>query len=206
MSERGRPRGFDRGKALHQAMVVFWERGYEGASLEALTTAMGIGRPSLYAAFGSKEALFREAVGLYEQTDGSVTDDALDKAWSAREAIEAMLRSNIETYSDPRTPAGCMIVLSSSLGVPGDAQVRAFLAGRRRSAHASLVRRLKRGIAEGDLPKQTNANAIAEFYGTLLQGLSYQARSGASKASMHRMVDGAMAAWDALAKPATRKR
>ena len=206
MSERGRPRGFDRGKALRQAMIVFWERGYEGASLEALTAAMGINRPSLYAAFGCKEALFREAVELYEQTEGSVTDQALSNAASAREAIEAMLRGNIDTYSDPRTPAGCMIVLSSALGVPGDAQVRKFLAERRRSAHVSLVSRLKRGIAEGDLPKHANANAIAEFYGTLLQGLSYQSRSGASKQSMHRMVDSAMGAWDALAKPATVKR
>lgn len=206
MSERGRPRGFDRDKALRQAMVVFWERGYEGASLEALTSAMGISRTSLYAAFGCKEALFREAVELYERAEGSVTDHALDNAATAREAIEAMLRSNIDTYSDPRTPAGCMIVLASALGVPGDAQVREFLAERRRSAHASVVGRLKRGIVEGDLRKQANVNAIAEFYGTLLQGLSYQSRSGASKRSMQRMVDSAMAAWDALAKPAVVQR
>jgi AcrR family transcriptional regulator len=116
MSVRGRPRGFDRSEALRKAMIVFWERGYEGASLESLTAAMGISRPSLYAAFGCKEMLFREAVELYEKAEGSVTDRALDNATSARAAIEAMLRCNIDTYADPRTPAGCMIVLSSALG------------------------------------------------------------------------------------------
>lgn len=201
MHERGRPRSFDRDQALHQAMLVFWEHGYEGASLEALTTAMGINRPSLYAAFGCKQALFREAVGLYEAGDGGVAARALSDATSAREAIETMLRANVDAYADPHTPSGCMIVLAANLGTPENAAVREFLADRRADAQASLVRRLKRGIAEGDLPKGVDAAAIATFYSTVLQGLSFQSRSGATRKSMQRTVDTAMAAWDALVQP-----
>lgn len=202
MGERGRPRGFDRDEALRQAMIVFWERGYEGASLDALTNAMGINRPSLYAAFGCKEALFREAVELYGRTEGGVTARALSDAATARGAVETMLRGNVDAYADPRTPAGCMIVLSATLGTPENAAVRDFLADCRADAQASLARRLKRGISEGDLPKDADAAAIAAFYSTVLQGLSYQSRSGASRKAMHRTVDYAMAAWETLAGPA----
>lgn len=204
MHERGRPRSFDRDQALHQAMLVFWEHGYEGASLEALTNAMGINRPSLYAAFGCKEALFREAVLLYEAGDGGVAARALSGAASAREAIETMLRANVDAYADPRTPSGCMIILAANLGTPGNAAVREFLAERRDDAQASLVRRLKRGIADGDLPKGIDTAVIATFYSTVLQGLSFQSRSGATRKSMHRTVDSAMTAWDALVQPRAR--
>lgn len=201
MAERGRPRSFDRDLALRQAMIVFWERGYEGASMEALTAAMGINRPSLYAAFGDKEALFREAVALYERSEGGVSGRALTDVPTARGAIEAMLRGNVDAYADPRTPSGCMIILAANLASTDNDDVRDFLASRRDAAQAALVARLKRGIADGDLPKAADTNAIATFYSTVLQGLSFQSRSGASRKSLHRIVDSAMAAWDTLAAP-----
>lgn len=197
MSKRGRPRAFDRAAALRRAMEVFWERGYEGTSLGDLTAAMGINRPSLYAAFGCKEALFREAVELYGSAEGSATNRALREP-TARAVVEAMLRGNVEAYLDPKNPAGCMIVLAATLGSPESKGVRDHLAECRRSGQVALQRRLERGVAEGELPAGTDTAALAAFYTTLLQGLSIQARDGASRETLNAVVDNAMAAWDAL--------
>ena len=200
MSEkRGRPRSFDRDAALRRAMEVFWERGYEAASLEALTEAMGINRPSLYACFGCKEALFREAVNLYNRVEGVATNQAMAEAPTAREAVEAMLRGNVEAYSDPKKPSGCMIVLAATLGTPEGASVRAHLAQTRRQAQAMLKRRLDRAVAEGELPTGVDTAAVAAFYTTVLQGLSIQARDGAGRKALNAVVDAAMVAWDGLA-------
>lgn len=201
MAERGRPRGFDRDAALRRAMEVFWARGYEGTSISDLTAAMGIGSPSLYAAFGCKEALFREAVELYGVVEGAAAARALTVEPTARAAIESMLRANVENYANPRKPPGCMIVLSAMSGSPDSDEVRAFLSRTRRDAQDVLRQRLERGIAEGDLPKGADTAAIAAFYTTVLNGLSIQARDGASRKSLRAIVDGAMAAWDALAVP-----
>jgi AcrR family transcriptional regulator len=201
MAERGRPRSFDRADALKQAMRVFWQRGYEGTSLSDLTAAMGINSPSLYAAFGCKEALFREAVELYNVTEGATTTAALSEEPTARAAIEAMLRSNARAYADPATPPGCMVVLAAAISTAENEPVREFLAGVRREAHDAVRQRLKRGIADGDLPKGTDTAALANFYTTVLQGLSFQARDGASRKTLNTIVDCAMAAWDTLASP-----
>jgi AcrR family transcriptional regulator len=179
-------------------MEVFWERGYEGASLGDLTAAMGINRPSLYAAFGCKEALFREAVALYDAVEGVATERALQDPPTARAAVEAMLRDSVAAYVAPDKPPGCMIVLGALLGTPETKAVRDFLAQSRRRTQDALRRRMKRGIADGDVPKGTDVGAVAAFYTTVLQGLSIQARDGASHASLRAIVEGAMAAWDVL--------
>ena len=112
MAERGRPRSFDRSAALVRAMEVFWTKGYEGASISDLTEAMGIGSPSLYAAFGSKEALFREAIELYGRTEGPAIWDAVENAPDARSAVAGFLTATAHSFSRPGKPRGCMVVLS----------------------------------------------------------------------------------------------
>lgn len=201
VSERGRPREFDRAQALRQAMEVFWQRGYEGTSLGDLTAAMGINRPSLYAAFGCKEALFREAVALYDAVEGASSERALNQQPTSRAAVEAMLRDNADAYVASGNPPGCMIVLSALLGTQENQAVRDFLAQSRRRGQDALRRRLERSVAEGELPAGTDVGAVAAFYTTVLQGLSIQARDGASRATLRAVVDGALAAWDLLIMP-----
>jgi AcrR family transcriptional regulator len=195
---RGRPRSFDRGEALRRAMVVFWERGYEGTSISDLTQAMGIATPSLYAAFGRKEDLFRQAVELYEATEGAVRARALAGGPTARAAIEAVLRTDARTHPDPATPNGCMVVLAATAGTTENAEVREFLADNRRAGLAAFEARIRRGIEDGDVPATADPAAMAGFYVTVMQGMSIQARDGASTAALDRVVDGAMAAWDAF--------
>jgi AcrR family transcriptional regulator len=180
-------------------MEVFWAHGYEGASLADLTQAMGINAPSLYAAFGCKEALFREAVDLYVATEGSETARALTEQPTARLAIDAMLRRNSVAFARPASPGGCLVVLGDRNCTPEHATVRDYLTQRRQDNLAAIEQRLSRGIAEGDLPPGADVKAMAGFYITVLQGLSLQARDGASVAAMGRTVDCAMAAWDLLA-------
>ena len=198
MAERGRPRRFDRDEALRRAMTVFWARGYEGTSVSDLTAAMGINKPSLYGTFGCKEALFREAIALYDEVEGEAIQRALDDEPTARAAIEAVLRINALSYACPEKPHGCMIVLSALLGTPENEQVRRFLTETRKAGEEAFRERIARGMAAGDVPAGADARTLAAFYTTVLQGLSVQARDGASPAALNAIVDCAMAAWDVL--------
>lgn len=195
MAERGRPRAFDRTDALRRAMEVFWEHGYEGSSMSDLTTAMGINSPSLYAAFGGKESLFRQAVGLYGQTHGGYTERALREEPTARAAIEAMLRDNAAAYTVEDKPHGCMVVLAGSTYTTRSTTVRDFLVEKRRETTEDIRARLDRGVAEGDLPAETDTEELANFYTTVLYGLSVQARDGVPLKSLTLSIDRAMAAW-----------
>lgn len=199
MAERGRPRGFDRAQALRRALEVFWEKGYEGATLSELTTAMGIGSPSLYAAFGSKEALFREALALYTASEGTQIWEALPAAPTARAAIERFLAETVAAYSRDDRPRGCLIVLGALNETPGSAAVCRELRGQRLDNLAQLRERFERAVAEGELPTGFDCAAAARFYATVQQGLSIQARDGAGRAELQAVADAAMAAWPALA-------
>lgn len=197
MTQRGRPRTFDRDAALRAAMHVFWDRGYENASLSDLTAAMGINRPSLYAAFGDKEALFREATGLYQQTM-NLTDDALANAPTARAGVEAMLRNNADAYCDPATPRGCLVVSAAAACPDRETDVKAMLTANMSAVGEAVRRRMRRAAEEGEVPPDVDIPGVASYFETVLQGLSLQARNGASRQRLHRVIDCAMAAWDAL--------
>lgn len=202
MAERGRPRSFDRAAALRRAMEVFWTKGYDGASLSDLTAAMGINSPSLYAAFGSKEALFREAVALYGATEGTEIWTALPKAPTAREAIERFLRASAEAFTRPDKPAGCLIVLGALNANDANANVCRELRDERSGNIETLRDRLDRAVREQELPTDLDCRAIATFYATVQQGMSIQARDGASRETLLAVAGCAMAAWDRLTSQA----
>jgi AcrR family transcriptional regulator len=195
MQPVGRPRAFDRDDALARAMQVFWARGYEGTSLADLTAAMGINRPSLYAAFGNKEALFAEALALYERNEGAIITRLLDEAQTARAAIEATMRHNARVYVEEGRPRGCMIVLSSLVGAVECESVRQLLAARRSAGEAELRDRIERGKADGDVPAAVDAGRLAGFITAVLQGMSVQARDGASRAELEGIVEAALSGW-----------
>lgn len=179
-------------------MEVFWSEGYEGASLSELTAAMGINSPSLYAAFGSKEALFREAVGLYTSTVGTEIWAAIAEAPTAREAIDRFLHATAEAYTSPGNPHGCLIVLGA-LHSSGNSAVACEMLRSHRAENLETLRgRLNRAVAEGELPHGLDCLAVASFYTTVQQGMSVQARDGASRETLLGIGRCAMAAWEGL--------
>jgi AcrR family transcriptional regulator len=201
-AKRGRPRSFDRGEALRCAMELFWARGYEGSTLEDLQAAMGgISPPSFYNAFGSKEALFREATELYVETIGEPAIHALQERKTAREAVEAMLRLTAEAISRRGKPHGCLLVLGAMNCSPSNKASQEYLLTIRQRAPEVIRQRLDRSVAQGELPAELDTNAVAAFYAALVHGLGVRAGDGASRAELTAAVDGAMAAWEALVAP-----
>jgi AcrR family transcriptional regulator len=198
MAERGRPRAFDRAAALRLAMESFWEHGYEGTSIGDLTARMGIRPPSLYAAFGSKEELFREAVALYEGMEGAPALQALRDAPTAVGGIEAMLRANVRSYTEIGRPTGCMVVLAATTYTPSTEGIRDFLAEERRGGTAAVRERLVRGQADGDVPPGADTGALAAYVMSVQYGLSLQARDGAAREELDTVVDCLLAGWDGV--------
>lgn len=198
MADRGRPRKFDRTAALQRAMEVFWAKGFAGASMADLTAAMGINSPSLYAAFGSKEQLFREAVDLYRGTEGQRVWKDVETLPTARATVEAILMRTAESFTRPGKPTGCLVVLGAVVGGDAGEAVGRDLCERRRGNHDALTRRLERAVAEGELPQGIDCGAIATFYLTVQQGMSLQARDGATRETLTEVARSAMAAWPAL--------
>jgi AcrR family transcriptional regulator len=189
-----RPKSFDEQRALEQAMHLFWRNGYEGTSLTELTEAMGINRPSLYATFGNKEALFRRAMDLYAKGPGAAVAAAL-AAKTAREVVEQLFRVYAEAPSDPKRPRGCLMV-NGALRCSTEAEpVRLELEGRRAGAIAALKKRLERAQREGDLGKDESAGELARYVWTVLQGMAVQSVDGASSAQLRQVAARALRSW-----------
>jgi AcrR family transcriptional regulator len=191
--DRGRPREFDRDQALGKAMYLFWSRGYDAISMADLRAELGITQASLYAAFGSKEQLFRDAVDLYRQTAGFGTTDALAKGVIAREAIHAMLQAAVDAFSAPGAPGGCLLILGATNCAVENKAVQDHLLFIRRQISQAILNRLKQGQQDGDVPTTAPLAALAAYYTTVLHGLALQSRDGASRKTLTQIVELAMA-------------
>jgi AcrR family transcriptional regulator len=203
MATRGRPRTFDPDAALRQALDLFWERGYEGTSLNDLAQAMGIASASIYACFGSKENLFREVMALYGTTSGEPPRRALREQPTARAAVHAMLRATADQITRPDTPHYCMLILAAPTGAVENRAIREFLAERRRDQFSTIRDRLARAVTDGELTMPaTGLDATARYYATVVQGMSVQARDGATRAELETVITCAMAAWNTLTSAA----
>jgi AcrR family transcriptional regulator len=175
---RGRPRAFERGVALERAMQVFWASGYEGTSIPMLTEAMGISAQSLYAAFGSKDALYREALEVYRTTIGGFGRRALDEEPDALDAVARLLQESAINFSRTVGAPGCMISMA-----PAElTETPLTILGRKLRAEsvAKVAERLERGVREGQVRRDVDSGAWSRYIGSVVQGMSVQARDGAA--------------------------
>jgi AcrR family transcriptional regulator len=194
-SKRGRPLSFDREQALENAMHVFWERGYEAASISELTAAMGITPPSLYAAFGDKEKLFLEAIERYSCGPGAALPLAMTEEPTARQGIERLMMEAAAELTRPGHPSGCMVVTAATNCSAGSAHIQQALARRRADLEDMLRRCIEQDQARGAVPAGTDVAALAAFYATVYQGMSIQARDGATRDNLEATARTAMMAW-----------
>jgi len=207
MPRTGRPRGFDRDLAVQQAMRLFWEQGYEATSLAQLKAAMGgIAPASFYAAFKSKEALFREVLDCYLVTHGRVTAPLLDPAVPPRMAVEQSLRASARMQTDGAHPLGCLIVLSTNISSPENRHLQAVLATERQRNRDGLRACVRRAIVSGELRDDTDTSGLAAVFDAFLTGLSIEARDDVSLATLDAGITELMRLWDAHAgiRPASK--
>jgi AcrR family transcriptional regulator len=190
----GRPREFDVDEALERAMRVFWEQGYEGASLTDLTAAMGITRTSMYAAFGNKEDLFRKALERYSAGPAAYATRALDEP-TARAVAAAFLHGSVDTTTDLERPSGCLSVQGALAAAPADRAVQDLLADFRNDACSRLEGRFRRARDEGDLPPTSDPGLLARFLMTVSSGIAVQAAGGAGRDELHQVADLALQNW-----------
>ena len=197
MVRTGRPRGFDRNEALHQAMHQFWADGYESSSLAQLKACMGdISAPSFYAAFGSKEQLFAEVVALYIATHGQVMDSLFDAALAPRAALEQALRASARMQTGNGHPSGCLLVLSTSLCPPRSPALRQQLLDDRARTGGALLGCVQRAVDSGALLASVDTQVLAATFDTFLQGMTAMARQGVPLATLDAAISQLLVVWD----------
>jgi AcrR family transcriptional regulator len=194
VSGRGRPRTFDVDEALDKAIIVFWRQGYEGTSLDDLTSAMGVSKPSLYAAFGNKEQTFRRAVARYAEIDMAYVGDAIAEPTAARVA-ERYLRSNVEAITTPGKPPGCLSIQGGLSARGENREVVEFLNQSRARGESQIARRFEAAVSAGDLSASERPAELAKYLSTVSAGLAVQAAAGAARQDLNDVVTRALRAF-----------
>ncbi len=197
MARTGRPRTFDRDEAVRKAMLLFWEHGYESTSLTQLKAEMGdLSAASFYAAFTSKEALFKEVVEQYVGSYGQATAPLRDETLDGRTAIELALRGSARMQTDRKHPLGCLLVQSANTCSPENIHIQRLLARERGRTRTAMQKCVERAIRAGDLPQSTDVTALASVFDTFLFGVTPQARDGVSLATLEKAIGIVMRSWD----------
>lgn len=196
--QRGRPPAFDHEEALEKALKVFWLRGFEGASMAELTEALGINRPSIYAAFGNKEELFRKALGKYLAGPVAYVAESM-KEPTSRRVVEKLLTKSAALLTNPNNPRGCMIVQGALSCGQGAELIQQELIAYRKNFEDALRQRFELARAQQDLPADINASELAKYVATIHQGMSVQATSGASIEELMTVVQVVLKHWPASA-------
>jgi len=192
----GRPRAFDPDKALDAALKVFWERGYEGASLADLTKAMGINKPSLYGTFGDKAELFRKVVDRYLSRQNLLWEQVLREP-SARTTVERILNAVADSLTSGQNPHGCLLVQSALTCSEESECIKNELSLRRADSDGMLRLRLERAQKEGEIPQGVDVAALSRYFSTILRGMSVEASGGATRQDLQNVIDLALKAWPA---------
>ena len=197
MPRTGRPRKFDREGALDAAMQLFWHRGYESTSLDELKRAMGgLSAASFYGAFGSKESLYREALGRYLATYGQVVAPLFDPMLAPRDALEQALRRSARMQTTEGLPKGCMLVLSATNASEENQHLQAFVGAERQRTRDAIRTGINRARASGELRPEVDADGLATLAEALLVGMSVQARDGVSQVAIEAAVSSLLQLWD----------
>lgn len=190
---RGRPRSFDRDAALDRAIRLFWRRGYEATSVRDLTEELGIGAPSLYGAFGDKRQLFLEALRVYDENYGGFIDRALTDEPTARRAAARMFAEAPKLYTRRNLPAGCLIANGDASDT--NREIAEHLRKLRDSKVAALAARIRADVSAGELPADTDAQALSRYTMTALRGIAQGARDGVPRTELDRVAEIALRAW-----------
>lgn len=182
-------------------MLLFWRKGYDGASMSDLTAAIGVTKPSLYAAFGNKEQLFRKVLDRYDQRTAGFLSDSI-RAATAREVAAGLLRGAAEFHASPANPPGCLMVQSALVGSVASASARRETRSRRNRLREAIQERLERVLHGEDLPCGAEPAALARYLVAVMRGMAVEAASGAGAAELHEIVDVALMSWPASKKTA----
>ncbi|WP_340613348.1 TetR/AcrR family transcriptional regulator [Xenorhabdus thailandensis] len=202
MAKIGRPRTFDRDEAIHQAMLMFWEHGYESTSLSQLKAGMGgISAPSFYAAFDSKEELFKEVVTRYINTYGQATMSLWDQTLSPKDAIELTLRRSAKMQTECSHPPGCLLVLSASVCSPEHEHIQKLLIDARRQVRQGFISCIQRAIDNGELTSEIDPMVMAVMFDSFLLGFSILARDGIPLDVLDLSITQFMRVWSCKPEP-----